>query len=142
MTEKILDNKKNGMLMMLALIGAMILSVAGIIFGAVLIENGSIFGVVLLVLGILALIFFTVCTGGLKILKPQEALVLTLFGDYVGTLKGEGFYFVNPLCTAVNPAAYTKLNQSGDVKTGVAVTTAEAAGKRMSLKIMTLSNNK
>ena len=47
-------------------------------------------------------------------LKPQEALVLTLFGKYVGTLKGAGFFFVNPFCTAVNPAAATKLNQSGD----------------------------
>lgn len=52
---------------------------------------------------------------GLKVLKPQEALVLTLFGKYTGTLKGDGFYFVNPFCTAVNPAAKTKLNQSGDV---------------------------
>ena len=29
----------------------------------------------------------------LVLLKPQEALVLTLFGKYVGTLKEEGFYF-------------------------------------------------
>lgn len=41
---------------------------------------------------------------GLKVLKPNEALVLTLFGRYYGTLKGEGFYYVNPFCTAVNPA--------------------------------------
>ena len=52
---------------------------------------------------------------GLKVIRPQEALVLTLFGKYVGTLKGEGFYHVNPFCVAVNPAAATKLNQSGDV---------------------------
>ena len=32
---------------------------------------------------------------GLKIIKPNEALVLTLFGKYFGTLKNEGFYFVN-----------------------------------------------
>jgi regulator of protease activity HflC (stomatin/prohibitin superfamily) len=51
---------------------------------------------------------------GLKVIKPQEALVLTLFGDYKGTIREEGFYFVNPFCTAVNPAAATKLAQSGD----------------------------
>lgn len=50
-----------------------------------------------------------------KVLKPQEALVLTLFGKYVGTIKEAGFYFVNPFGVAVNPAASTKLNQSGDV---------------------------
>ena len=86
---------------------------------------------------------------GLKILKPQEALVLTLFGKYAGTLKGEGFYYVNPFCSAVNPAAKTKLNQSGDVKQAVldaakggSAEAAELASKKISLKIMTLNNNR
>ena len=92
---------------------------------------------------------------GLKVLKPQEALVLTLFGKYVGTLKDDGFYWVNPFCTAVNPAAKTKLNQSGDVDGGNAAksvltlatgTTASAStsyvSKKISLKIMTLNNNR
>ena len=75
--------------------------------------------------------------------------MLTLFGDYIGTLKGEGFYWVNPFCTAVNPAATTKLSQSGDVKTKGAHVNAEGVevdlssmNKRMSLKIMTLNNNR
>ena len=72
-------------------------------------------------------------------MRPQEALVLTLFGNYVGTLKGEGFYWVNPFCVSVNPAAGTMLNQSGDVKS---TRLSEPAGMKMSLKIMTLSNNK
>lgn len=33
---------------------------------------------------------------GFKILNPQEASVLTLFGKYVGTIKKAGFYWVNP----------------------------------------------
>ena len=45
---------------------------------------------------------------GLRILKPQEALVLTLFGNYIGTFREPGFYFVNPFCDSVNPAANTK----------------------------------
>ena len=92
---------------------------------------------------------------GLKVLKPQEALVLTLFGKYVGTLKDAGFYWVNPFCSSVNPAAKTKLNQSGDVDGGnsaksvlVAATGANASAnasvpnKKISLKIMTLNNNR
>jgi regulator of protease activity HflC (stomatin/prohibitin superfamily) len=89
---------------------------------------------------------------GLKVLKPQEALVLTLFGKYVGTLKGEGFYFVNPFCTAVNPAAKTKLKQSGDVDGGkgrISLSSGnsgnlnlELGGKEISLKIMTLNNDR
>ena len=84
---------------------------------------------------------------GLKVLKPQEALVLTLFGKYIGTLKGEGYYYVNPFCSAVNPAAKTKLSQSGDVKTSGGdasnvLDSGDTTGKKLSLKIMTLSNNR
>ncbi|MDE7223794.1 MAG: SPFH domain-containing protein, partial [Acetatifactor sp.] len=91
---------------------------------------------------------------GLKVLKPQEALVLTLFGKYVGTLKDSGFYFVNPFCTGVNPAAKTRLNQSGDVSEtggGMAALVASAQGvganttaysNKLSLKIMTLNNSR
>ena len=86
---------------------------------------------------------------GLKILKPNEALVLTLFGKYVGTLKGDGFFWVNPFCTAFNPAAATKLGQSGDVaKTeGIVINAASgysaaAYDKKISLKVMTLSNSR
>ena len=92
---------------------------------------------------------------GLKVLKPQEALVLTLFGKYVGTLKGEGFYFVNPFCSSVNPAAKTKLKQSGDVHSGDETGALgilgslgnggkqiEIESEKISLKIMTLNNNR
>jgi regulator of protease activity HflC (stomatin/prohibitin superfamily) len=34
--------------------------------------------------------------GGLLILQPNEAKVLTLFGRYVGTIKTAGFWWVNP----------------------------------------------
>jgi regulator of protease activity HflC (stomatin/prohibitin superfamily) len=89
---------------------------------------------------------------GLRILRPQEAVVLTLFGKYVGTLKGEGFYYVNPFCTSLNPAAKTKLNQSGDVDSGSKKLTLNTgvnqvdlssnSNKKISLKIMTLNNNR
>lgn len=44
---------------------------------------------------------------GLKIMRPNEALVLTLFGKYIGSLKKEGFFFVNPFST---PVGGTKLS--------------------------------
>lgn len=40
---------------------------------------------------------------GFKILKPQEALALTIFGNYVGTLRGAGFHWVNPFAMSVTP---------------------------------------
>ena len=133
MKEIVLNKNRNGMAMLLILLS---LSIGGVILGVWLLD-----ATLLIIPGILCLLVAfaaLICLSGLKVLKPQEALVLTLFGKYVGTLKGEGFYWVNPFCSAVNPAARTVLNQSGDVKAAA----AEATGMKMSLKIMTLSNNK
>ena len=134
MTEKVLNKNRNGMAMLLLLIAVTVLGL-GLFVTSIAVTGWM---VIPGLLGLAAAVVALVCFGGLKVLKPQEALVLTLFGNYVGTLKGEGFYWVNPFCTAVNPAARTVLNQSGDVKAAA----AEATGMKMSLKIMTLSNNK
>ena len=84
-------------------------------------------------------------------MKPNEALVLTFFGKYVGTLVGDGFFWVNPFCTAFNPAAGTKLGQSGDVamssnlislSTAGTTVSTDTTGKKISMKVMTLSNSK
>lgn len=37
---------------------------------------------------------------GLKAVRPNEAYVFSLFGKYYGTLKEEGFWFVNPFLSA------------------------------------------
>ena len=107
MTEIILSNKKHGMLVLLLTIVLYILAVLGTIFFA---DEAQIAPLVLCILylslGWLPLL-------GLKVLGPQEALVLTLFGNYIGTLKGEGFYFVNPFCTAVNPGRELGLPAQG-----------------------------
>ena len=151
MNEKVLNNNKNGMAVLLLVILGYAAGIAGVIFMAG-------FGYFLdwLFVPIMAVLVLWLALGwillcGLKVLKPQEALVLTLFGKYVGTLKGEGFYWVNPFCTAVNPAAKTKLNQSGDVdgghgakpivlSAGTAAASVEMPSKKVSLKIMTLNN--
>ena len=143
MEEIILKNKKHGMSVLLITIAVYILAIAGVIAGA-----ASGYAAVTIV-SVAALVIFMWVPMGLKVLKPQEALVLTLFGKYVGTLKGEGFYFVNPFCTAVNPAAKTKLNQSGDVDSHSGPLTLKSASgssetlsNKISLKIMTLNNNR
>ena len=150
MNEKILQNKKNGMAVLLLNLLVLAAAVPGLVAGIIWTENSdSVLSIVLAVVSGIVLLLGWIPLIGLKVLKPQEALVLTLFGDYIGTLKGEGFYWVNPFCTAVNPAATTKLSQSGDVKTKGAHVNAEGVevdlssiNKRMSLKIMTLNNNR
>ena len=142
MTEKILEGRKNGMPVLLLTLAGYVLAVLGIIAGAS-IYLGKFVNILLLVVCITYAAFGWILFCGLKVLKPQEALVLTLFGKYMGTLKGEGFYFVNPFCSAINPAARTRLNQSGDVNSkGLNPNEVELPSKKLSLKIMTLNNAK
>ena len=141
MKEKVFKGKRYGMAMLLVLLLLYGAATAGLIYG-VAGEHVAV--------GILAGIW--VCIGwipflGLKVLRPQEALVLTLFGKYIGTLKDNGFYYVNPFCTSVNPASKTRLSQSGDVDGGKRKESGQSAGaeagnKKISLKIMTLNNNR
>ncbi len=155
MEEKILSGKKNGMKMLFLVLLVYVLDVVMFIFSVNHIDKATtpLPGIGL---GVSIFIFLTawIFFCGLKILKPQEALVLTLFGKYVGTLKDHGFYYVNPFCEGVNPAAKTRLSQSGDVSesggmlsvAGVAATTGvmgmESINKKLSLKIMTLNNSR
>jgi len=127
MEEKVLVGKKNGLAVMLVTILLYLVALGAIIAGGLMADAGMVAGLVLLLVGVVYVCLGWIVVPGLKVLGPQEALVLTLFGKYVGTLKGEGFYFVNPFCTAVNPAAKTKLNQSGDVKS-VATAAVSANG--------------
>lgn len=141
MNEIILNKKRNGM--------SMLILIALIFFGSILL---FIFGansdnILLIVISIILFVGDFFLMPGLKVLKPQEALVLTLFGDYIGTLKGEGFYFVNPFCTSINPAAKTKLSQSGDVNKNTLVQAnlvqtndIQVGNNKISLKMMTLNN--
>lgn len=139
MEEKALTIGKNGMAVLLLTIAIYIAAIAGVIFG-IRKELSAVS-----VISIFFICVTWILLPGLKVLGPQEALVVTLFGKYAGTLKGPGFYFVNPFCTAVNPAAKTQLKQSGDVHGSniLAKNTSEPpASKKISLKIMTLDNNR
>ena len=152
MEEKELVKKSNGihvlLLLILAYAASVFLFVAGIRFGT---EDFPLLPAIIpaILWWALGWILFM----GLKIVKPQEALVLTLFGKYIGTIKTDGFYYVNPFCSSINPAAKTRLGQSGDVNENALVhglqlslssanSTEVTENRKISLKAMTLNNAK
>ena len=151
MEEKILNGKKNGMAVLVINVFVLLLASVGLVVGGIMGDEGGIsYGWIIFGVSAFVLTVGWIPLCGLRILKPQEALVLTLFGKYIGTIRGEGFYAVNPFCSSVNPAANTKLSQSGDVETKRSAITgaanvnaaAMATNKKISLKIMTLNNNR
>ena len=144
MDEKFIYEEKekkaaSGMVALILLILLLLASVGAVIGGIILTsnENGaSALGIVLLVLGILAFLTGCILLGGLKVLNPKEALVLTLFGKYCGTLKKDGFYWVNPFCVSVNPTV------SSGKTAGPNGVTFVMESKKVSLKAITLNNEK
>ncbi len=133
-----------GMPVLLFNIAFMVASV--VVFGnGIAISYSDKFAATLMVIPSLVYLFVIgpILFAGLKVLKPNEALVLTLFGKYIGTLKKEGFYAVNPFSSAVNPAA--EKVQEGDKSGGKPTSTGTiqvSTKKTISLKVQTLNNDK
>ncbi|MFY9506338.1 MAG: SPFH domain-containing protein, partial [Caldicoprobacterales bacterium] len=149
MKEKVLKARP-GMPFLILFILLYILAVGLIIYGGIHLDKGNNIGALPLVVGVIWALIGYIPFIGLKILKPQEALVLTLFGKYTGTLREAGFYFVNPFSSSVNPAYKTQLSQSGDIST-IPTSSVKVEGgnvqisslsKKISLKTMTLNNQK
>ena len=131
---------KNGFAMLALIVVLFLGSIAVAILGPVCFSATNVpLAVFLVVLGAVVFVFDLFLMPGLKILNPNEALVLTLFGKYHGTLKKDGYFWVNPFCEGINPGAQgssmtTNLNGSTTVSLG--------SNKKISLKTMTLNNEK
>jgi len=81
------------------LLGILLLlgSIAGIITGGMLCANGRTnFGVPLILLSVLAIPTAVLVFCGLVLVNPNQSKVVTLFGNYKGTLRQDGFFWVNP----------------------------------------------
>ena len=131
---------KNGFAMLALILLLFFGSIAAMVCGPVFLSATNVgAAVATAIAGALVLIFDLFLMPGLKILNPNEALVLTLFGKYHGTLKKDGYFWVNPFCEGINPGAQgssmtTNLNGSTTVSLG--------GNKKISLKTMTLNNEK
>lgn len=129
-TEKEI-NPMPGIVMMLLLIILEVISV-------VIVLAGVVFGPLSVVAGIILFCVFFVCFFGLKVVNPNEALVLTLFGKYYGTIKKAGFHYVNPFVTAFNPGAEKIVTRDANGNAYVRT----VGSKKVSTKVCTLNNEK
>lgn len=146
MQEKILQKKQKGLLALVLTIIIWVGAIPAMVLTSIqMMDYGPAIFTVLFFISLAVFCIGWIPLLGLRIIKPQEALVITLFGKYIGTIKNEGFYFVNPFSSSINPAERTKLNQSGTSGNSsslvAATSTTTTTGKRISLKIMTLNNN-
>ena len=142
--EKIIHPFSGGIALLLLLLEILV-STGVIVLGGILLSTDIfLLGGILVGVGCVGFLVFFLLINGLHIVKPNEALVLTLFGRYYGTVKEEGFYYVNPFATAFNPAVRplgitVTTGSSATVGTGH---TENTSGKKISLKTLTLQNEK
>ena len=156
-TEEKLLKPVSGMLMLFVslfiLIGGIVFFVLGLLNSILTIDGtDSVIHPVLLGVSIavfvIAMIVGPILMGGLKIIHPNEALVLTLFGKYYGTLYHPGFFWVVPFCTAINPTAENASKQQIAASVSGISSGKSSAGteisfrKKVSLKTMTLNKEK
>ena len=66
--------------------------------------------------GITVMLLALVSFGGLTVVNPNQARVLTLFGTYKGTLKTAGFWWVNPLTSRRRLSLRVRNFESGKLK--------------------------
>lgn len=129
----------SGMAMLLILILLVIASIAAEIWG-IGAENVPVMIIAVLVFCVACLLF-----GGLKVINPNEALVLTIFGKYYGTIKSHGFFFVNPFVTGRNPVAEKQGGSEGLLEeladsNKKNKTRKATMSKKVSTKVLTFNN--
>lgn len=141
--EEIILKPMNGMLVLIVNILLMLASIGAFIYSL------GFYGFQPVIF-ILSLVYFCILGpfifAGIKVIKPNEGLVLTLFGKYYGTLRKEGIFFVNPFSVGFNPVAEavnaanhpTLSEQLSETKK----VTVPRMSKKISLKTMTLNNDK
>lgn len=129
----------NGFAMLALILVLFFGSIAVAICGPLMLWDTNVpLSITLIVVASLVFLLDLFLMAGLKILNPNEALVFTLFGKYHGTLKKDGYYWVNPFCEGINPgaqpASMTTVNGNTSVTFG--------GSRKISLKTMTLNNEK
>lgn len=128
-------------------IAVILAAVLAIVVVSIMLDRGLVsdtaFGVTLAV-SLVLICLDCILPAGLKVVNPNEALVLSLFGRYKGTIYEPGFYIVNPFCTAV----YPKVRDQEDKQKTLAATFAKLASsdttdlprRKVSTKISTFVN--
>ena len=133
--ERVLNPPSGFLMLFVNIFGIIIACVLGIVGIGLAVSDFLVgVGLLLILLSIVLIIVFCIFFAGLKTIKPNEAMVLTLFGKYHGTIKKPGFFFVNPFAQAFNPARGVVLNAQGQA--------TSVGPKAISLKVNTLDNQR
>ena len=143
MEEKALTAKKSGFSMLPLCFIVFASGAALFVYAIGHLERGeNALGGFLLVVAILGYIAGIIALPGFKVLKPQEALVLTLFGHYAAP-AGAGLLLGLPLLHRRQPGGRHQTEpERRRGRRRHAASQSDGMGKKISLKMMTLNNSR
>ena len=140
--EKVIT-KKNGFMMLFMVIFGFIAAIAICTAGGYIASRTGVIGGILIFIGVVICIISGVMCGGFHVINPNEAMVFTLFGQYYGTIREEGFYCINPFAVSISSkgglgSSLRNVLELSNENANTSITSR----KRVSLKTMTLDNER
>ena len=135
-------------LIILATFAAIALTIIGALGFDGMVIKSPVLATVMFVAGIVLIFVLCFAPAGLKVVRPNEARVFTLFGKYYGTISRAGFFFVNPFVVSIVPvdeaakeAAAVVAASKAKMRSTETEFAAQGMRKVVSLKTQTLSNS-
>ncbi len=152
MTTRGFDEKElrpvSGFPALTAIVLGFVADIALFCYACFLLAEGSYWaGGWLMGLSLLLLTALCILPAGLKIVHPNEARIFTLFGNYYGTVKTPGFFYVNPFASSFSPTyeaakAEARRRAMQAASHGQTADPAPMEKKAVSLKKQTLDNGR
>ncbi len=140
--EKII-NPLNGFIGLAIIIIAFVAGLVIMLLSSIAFDAGRISGllfVISLFAGVFIMTASCISMKGLRVVNPNEALVLSLFGRYMGTVYDSGFYFVNPFSVANYPRKAADDAAKQAASTPGQLSALKAVPRKISTKIQTFAN--
>ncbi|MBK8101070.1 MAG: SPFH domain-containing protein [Planctomycetes bacterium] len=112
--ELLYPNPGHGLSRLLLGFLMLLTSIAALPYGGYLAKNvGPEIGVPVILSGVVGILTSILFFRGLVLVNPNQSKVVTLFGRYAGTLRQDGFYWINPF-TARKPVSLRAHNFNSD----------------------------
>lgn len=146
MTSEKIIKARSGWAMLVATVFVFAASCAGIVWSTVLLVTADDAGVPeppyagpMMLTGFLLLALGFVLSSGFIALKPGEAKVCLLFGNYIGTIRESGFYWANPFYSRKmgETGPDEEVTEDGGKKGGLAAKASSAISTKVSLRART-----
>lgn len=126
------------------LCGIMLVAVIPLfVVGAIMLDSYNPDGGMMMLLAVADLVASILLIASIKSVKPNEAAVYTLFGNYYGTIQEPGLYLLNPFASSVgDPSRKQVVNMKNKNQTDEQVVDFSTSKGRLSLKVKTLNNER